>query len=183
MAKKLLSSAKVVDGVLILSLPNAVTPALWQMELGQSKSSALEVREQTDGTFMLVLKTPRQDVQDIAPFAAREDAVEALLAVAAAMEKAHGQLRQPQIVQAGPDSAGTHHTYLPAIVPHPLHTHPHRHRWIKIALGVLIVLGLIFFVTRPSPRAPIEDAGGNIGADGAPQTGEPVSADDFFKNQ
>jgi hypothetical protein len=182
MAKKPVPSAKVVDGILILSLPNAVTPALWQMEMGQSKSSALEVREQTDGTFMLTLKTPRQDVQDIAPFAAREDAVEALMTVAAAMEKAQGQMRPAQLVAAS-EQAGAYQSYLPAIMPHPAHHHPHHHRWIKILLGVLIVLALIFFVTKPSPRLPIDESGSGVTGTSSIQSGDPVSADDFFKNQ
>ena len=53
------ASAKVVDGTLILSLPDAISPVVWRMELGHAKSSAIEVREQDNGTFMLTLKTAR----------------------------------------------------------------------------------------------------------------------------
>ena len=48
MAAKYTSSAKIVDGILVLSLPDAIHPVVWQMELGQSKSSALEIREQLE---------------------------------------------------------------------------------------------------------------------------------------
>lgn len=89
--EKYATSAKVVDGILILTLPDALRPSVWQMQLGQTKSSALEVRDHGD-QWLLVLKTPRQDVIEIAPFASREAALKALMAVSRAMEKAHGQL-------------------------------------------------------------------------------------------
>jgi len=93
MSDKFSSTAKVVDGILILSLPDAISPVVWQMELGQSKSSALEVRPADNGTFILTLKTPRQDVLEIATYASRDDAVKALLATSEALEKGQGQLK------------------------------------------------------------------------------------------
>ena len=39
------SIANVVDGKLILSLPEAATPVIWQMDLEQAQSCALEVKE------------------------------------------------------------------------------------------------------------------------------------------
>ena len=93
MANKYLSTAKVIDGVLILSLPDAITPVVWQMELGQSKSSALEIRTTDKGEFVLILKTPRQDILEIATYAQRDRAIKALMITSSAMEKAHGQLR------------------------------------------------------------------------------------------
>lgn len=93
MADKYISTAKVIDGVLILSLPDAVSPVVWQMELGQSKASALEIRNAENGQFILTLKTPRQDVLDIAAYANRDAAIKALLAASAALEKAQGQLK------------------------------------------------------------------------------------------
>ena len=89
--EKLVSSAKVIDGTLILTLPDAVRPVVWQMQLGQTKSSALEVREQ-GGNWVLFLKTPRMDVLEIAPFSTKDAAVHALIAVSKAMEKASGQM-------------------------------------------------------------------------------------------
>ncbi len=94
MTEKFVPTAKVVDGILILSLPDALSPVVWQMEVGQSKSSALEVRANDDGSvFTLVLKTPRQDVLEIAQYNLRDDAVRALLTVSSAMEQAQGQIR------------------------------------------------------------------------------------------
>lgn len=93
-------TAKVVDGILILSLPDATFPVVWQMEVGQSKSSALEVRPgEHDEGFVLVLKTPRQDVLEIARYETRESAVCALITVSGAMEKAQGQIRMGSSLQ------------------------------------------------------------------------------------
>ena len=51
------SSAKVVDGNLILSLPDAINPVVWRMELGSVKASAMEVKKDAaDGTFTLSQK-------------------------------------------------------------------------------------------------------------------------------
>jgi len=86
------SNASVVDGTLILSLPDAITPVVWRMELGHVKSSAMEVRENDDKTCTLFLKTPRGDMNDIAPFSSKAQAVRALMAVSHAMERAHGQV-------------------------------------------------------------------------------------------
>ncbi len=93
MTEKFIPTAKVVDGLLILSLPDAICPVVWQMDVTQSKSSALEVRPNDgDATVHLVLKTPRQDVLEVAQYESREQAIKALLTVSAAMERAHGQI-------------------------------------------------------------------------------------------
>lgn len=87
------STAKVVDGALILSLPDAISPVVWRWNLGEAKASALEVREAGNGNYKLVLKTPRGDVQDVAPFENKAKAMNALMAVSHAMENAQGQIQ------------------------------------------------------------------------------------------
>ena len=104
------ASARVIDGTLIISLPQAMTPVVWRMELGHVRASALEVRKQEGGTFMLTLKTPKGDISDIGLFDNRGRAVEALMAVSRAMEQAQGQLRP-----LAANSAGV--TNLPALRP------------------------------------------------------------------
>jgi hypothetical protein len=169
MLDKLAPSAKILDGILILTLPDALRPIVWQMELGQTKSSAMEVREQQDGTFVLTLKTARQDVFDIAPYATRDGAVRALIAVSKAMEGAHGHLR-----------AGAANTnFLPAVIPQ---TEPGRLKMTRIAVGLVLVLGLMFFLTRmdgaPGPSG-LNPAAGEAAAS-SDVTGEPLSADDYL---
>lgn len=108
--KQPMSSARVVDGILILSLPDAVHPVVWQMELGQSKASALEVRDVGEDLFSLVLKTPRQDVIEVAQFREKSHALHVLVELSKAMEKAKGQIRAPQ-------AANENNHHLPAVIP------------------------------------------------------------------
>ncbi|OIN86690.1 MAG: hypothetical protein AUJ12_05280 [Alphaproteobacteria bacterium CG1_02_46_17] len=117
MTEKFVPTAKVVDGILILSLPDALSPVVWQMEVGQSKSSALEVRANEDGTiFTLVLKTPRQDILEIARYDQRDDAVRALLTVSSAMEQAQGQIRMASSDTAAGRQYGSPYDYsVPAL--------------------------------------------------------------------
>jgi hypothetical protein len=173
------SSAKVVDGTLILSLPDAVAPVVWRMELGSVRSSALEVREREDGLFVLTLKTPKGDVSDVAPFSERGRALRALMAVSDAMAHAHGEIRP---AAAANDAGGG-----PAAAPAPRR----RARGSNLAAGIvgLVVLAfLLFMLARLAPnpagmQMPAAAEGGASAVGGgspADATGVPVSADDFL---
>ncbi len=89
------NSARVIDGKLVLSFPNALSPVLWQFDLCQVKASALEVLksgEKGDACF-LQLRTARGETQKIAEFETMEEGRGALLIVSRAMEKARGRIR------------------------------------------------------------------------------------------
>ena len=174
-SEKLVSTAKVVDGILILSLPDAMSPVVWQMELGQSKSSALEVRNSADGFFVLALKTPRQDILEIAIYQQKEQAIKALLATSQAMEKAQGQLKNiaslsghyPLPVVTQGDSFGVKKLFksiLSILV-----------IGITIVVGLLLV-GFIIFVLSNFVL-------GGSTPNSAVTTNNPVSAEDFFENR
>lgn len=169
--------ASIVDGKLILSLPHALTPVVWQMDLAQAKASALEVRDNKDeGSSALVLKTARGETTEIAPFEKKSDAIDALMAVSRALESAHGQIR------GGAASAGEIPTAAPATQPRK------RGKWIAIVLGLLMLLVLInlwgaMLPSTPrgfetSPLSPVSQTGNAGGGD---QNGVPVSADEFLK--
>lgn len=142
MRSKYSSTAKVIDGVLILSLPDAITPVVWQMELGQSKSSALEIRTLSENQFVLTLKTPRQDVLDIAVYDNRDQAIKALLVVSQAMEKAQGQLK----------SAPTENSYPVPAISYTRQSFPFMmiakkiFKFAIMIIGAAIALGLVLFV-------------------------------------
>ena len=175
------ATAKVVDGTLILSLPDAISPVVWRMELGHAKSSAIEVREQDNGTFMLTLKTPKGDINDIAPYDSRAKAVTALVAISRAMEHAHGEIHPanapgtaaeaPARRTKGESRGGSILTGL-------------------AGLGLVIVLIMVLMRLNPLPTG-IDPASGDMAA--APSAasgfmsstpaGEPVSADDFLSRQ
>lgn len=169
------SSAKVIDGMLILSLPDAVSPVIWRMELGHAKASAMEVRDNGNGTFSLVLRTPRGETNEIAPFTTRAPAVRALMSVSRALESGHGRSMPPQA--AGSGKVATE-TAAPArrggLVPG------------LIAVGILIILISIFFSMTPRTVPMSVATAGGIPASTATNgstAGTPVSADDFLKGR
>ncbi len=181
--EKFASTAKVIDGTLILTLPDAVRPVVWQMQLGQTKSSALEVREEAGGHFMLMLKTPRADVMEIAPFPSKEKAVKALMAVSRALEKAQGQMSSYNGNPAYP---------VPAVIA------CSRFGWLSrllkgvltvlLAIILLLLLGIgALWLMAPSQDAMTDQISETMEAPPAPapdQTiGKPVSADDFLSGQ
>lgn len=166
------SSAKVVDGNLILSLPNAINPIVWRMELGSVKASALEVREGANGQFILTLKTPKGDVHEIAPFAARDVAVHALMRVSAALQSAEGRIAQPsQTASVQPAPA--------------FHKEGGSSKKWLIALGLILLF--IFFIAWIGGSAPVRTSGDNnftAGQNPSPDNslnGVPQSADEMLR--
>lgn len=175
------SSARVVDGTLIISLPQAITPVVWRMELGHVRASALEVRQQ-ENAYMLTLKTPKGDVNDIAPFDTRGKAVQALMAVSRAMEQAHGQMRP----YAAANTTGV--TNLPAVRPE--NTKPAgKGQFIAGLVGTALLIGLITVfvnISKPQNIAPASGESSSIADHNSSTpgtTGVPQSADDFLNNR
>lgn len=177
------ASASVVDGTLIISLPQALTPVVWRMELGHVRASALEVRKQDNGTHVLTLKTPKGDVYDIAPFDTRGKAVQALMSVSRAMEQAHGQLRAAATGSAHDMAAAPAH----AAAPQASAPETSKGRFVTGIIGTALLLGLIaIFLNMTGPNTASTPPGGSTataGAAAAPATGVPLSADDFLNNR
>ena len=181
------ASARVVDGTLILSYPDAITPIVWQMELGNTRASALEVR-QNDETFVLALKTPRGDVHDIAPFATRARAVNALMAASRAMAHAHGQLRTPNTCANTNTPNDPSHTTLPALYNAPS-TPGAGGKFSKILSIIIAITAIIIainvalsFATKTQYPSATSNMAAQSNATGAqPAAGTPMSADDYLK--
>lgn len=171
------SSACVVDGTLILTLPDAITPVVWRMDLGHAKASALEVRNNDDKTFTLTLKTPRGDVNDIANFSVRAQAVRALMAVSHAMERAHGQT-----IQSGQAVVANDAPQTPA-------AGKGKGKILNSIIAIILLIGLIVLFVNMGPRpVPIAGDGSASGAPpvsfgGEEQPGVPMSADDFLRSR
>ncbi len=187
------SSAKVVDGALILSLPDAISPVVWRMELGSVKSSALEVRDQKDGTFMLTLKNPRDDVHNIAPFAEKAIAVRALMAVSHALEHGHGHSSPANANRTASllsDDIAPPAPRAPAYQP----TDSGMAKWATGIVAVLILFVLIGVLVHQTPSSGsfTNQTASNSGSTAAPSSstqiepsttaaGVAVSADDFLR--
>lgn len=186
-ATDMTSSAKVVDGNLIISLPDALNPIVWRMELGSVKASALEVRKQADGTHLLVLKTPKGDVHEIAPFTARDTAVTALMRVSEALQDGEGKFAPAAtsvIVGATPATGTAQPAYAPA---RPVRDDAAGYKWL-IALGaVLAVIVLFAYLARTAPTATIaqsipgEETATSITGQPNAESGVPQSADELLR--
>jgi hypothetical protein len=172
------SSAKVVDGNLILSLPDAINPIVWRMELGSVKASALEVKPQsTDGSFMLSLKTAKGEVHEIAPFQTRDQAVRALMRVSSALQGAHGKMAPVAMLSpAAPQpNIANDKTGGSAV------------KWLLTLGGVLIVIFLFAYLSSIAPRSTADGASGDAtatnSATGEPdaESGMPQSADKLLR--
>lgn len=177
-AAHLQSSARVVDGKLILSFPQALTPVVWQMDLNQAKASALEVREdKTAATFVLTLKTPRGESTEIAPFETREQAVTALMAVSRALETAQGHIR-PVSMASGAS------TITVAQGGESGRRQGRAGKWAAAILGLVFLFLLINIWGSLLPRSPSGFEGAALrpaseGMDNV-ESGVPLSADDVL---
>lgn len=186
------SSASVVDGKMILSCPHALNPVLWQMDLTQARASALEIQgaahkegEMTTGeSFLLVLKTPRGENVEIARFALREHALDALMAAARALENAQGQIRAGAAGDAFHLDAD-HAAALKGTAANAAHHAPRKSVWPGVLATILVLLLLVGVLGFLSPRPPasLEPAAGTAAPQqqtGQAPSGVPVTADDFL---
>ena len=172
------SSAKVVDGNLIISLPDALNPIVWRMELGSVKASALEVRPNTaDGTFMLSLKTPKGDVHDIAPFHSRDVAVRALMRVSNALQSAGGRMTAPSTPSPGTSTAQD----MPSRPVFSSGAGPASFKWIIALVAVVVVIFLFsqmstmarqYAMSGASSQPASSPAGAATGNSGIPLSAE-----------
>lgn len=145
------SSAKVVDGNLIISMPDALNPVVWRMELGSVKASALEVRGHGEnGQHMLFLKTPKGDIHDIAPFDTKEKAVNALMHVSAALQSAQGKI-MPMTVPTSPVNVAER----PA---NEKDGNSSGYKWLMALGGLLLVIFLFAYLSSLTTPQPVNGA-------------------------
>lgn len=163
------SGARVVDGKLILSFPDAIKPVLWQMDIVSAKASALEVETLQGGQAALMLKTPKGEQTTVAVFESREAALSALMTVGAALGCAHGQIRGAQ-ASVFPASSGGGAEQIPAwAAPQPgfpagggggamavssADGHQRAMRWIAGLAGIVLLAVLLNTLWSLSPRPP-----------------------------
>lgn len=176
------STVKVVDGKLIMSLPDAQTPVVWQMDIEQAQSAAFTVEEdKKKKTFTLVLKTQDGEVQNIAPFENKETAVNILMETSGALQNAHGQIKPTTMAHAS-------NTNIASPV---AQQNDDKNNKIGAILAVLLILVLIGIWSLSASNsvqlqndrllAPTETAISPQDAKSA--SGVPVSADDFLSNR
>lgn len=171
------AKASVVDGKLVLSLPDALAPIVWQMDLAQAKASALEVlHDENTDRHLLKLKTPKGEVIEIAVFASRSQAVHGLMAASEALSNAHGLIRP--VPNAGEEGQ---------TVKAPKSTKARNKKWLGAVLSLAILFVLFTIWSSMIPKQ-INSSGAyaptaSTAGPASPQTssGVPVSADAFLQ--
>ena len=183
------ASAKVVDGKLILSFPQAKTPVVWTMDVAKAKASAMEVLEKGDkGEHTLTLKSAAGEVIEVATFPNREAALEGLMLTADALENARGHIRGGSAGVANDAPAKK------AKLKKPKNPAQTKSRLMGAAASLVFLVVMITIWSFVMPRsyytgdrygsAPTPDSNlsaANANADPQNSAGVPVSADAFFK--
>lgn len=97
---KFQSAVKIVDGKLIMSLPDAQNPVVWQMDLEQAQSAAFTVEEdKKNKSFAFSLKKSSGDIEVIASYQDKNDAVAVLMETSTILQNAQGKIRQSAVLQ------------------------------------------------------------------------------------
>lgn len=182
------ASAQIVDGTLILSLPDAISPVVWRMDLSGIKSAAMEIRtDKKEGeteTYTLTMKATGEKPKDIAPFDTQDKAMNALMAASAAM--AHSQTSP----DAAPVASNSNRANMSIAAAPAQNTKNKAGQFLASLIGLAIIGLLLFALTRIGPTNPTNyntnsDSYGQSGNAGSAQdaAGTPMSADDFLLNR
>ncbi len=170
-----ISPVKIVDSKLILSLPDAKEPVVWQMDLTQAQAAAFTVKEDKKAkTFNLVFKVHGEKQENIAPFDDKKSAIDILMKTSEILQNAQGKIQDnTSTATTNPIVNNDKNDKLGAV--------------LAVILIILLFLSWIAFSSAPQKFANINDIeAGNYGTTtGNPReaAGVPVSADDFLSNR
>lgn len=176
-------TAKVADGRLVLSLPDAETPVVWVMDLMDAATSVIRLESDKQGFSVLKKYGGKGAAETVAVYRSRKKAENALVKAAHALEKAKdsrlhvGPNAQPVIIRPA-SLIGRVFTFFLYV-------------WFAVYLGMMMYGYLGMFLgmdaasqavqqsmlqqqqdtAKPAPQpAPVQD-------------GMPMSADEFLKQQ
>ncbi len=177
MTKETPTNVTIVDRKLILSLPNAQMPVIWQADLEKAQSSAFTIQEDKKAkTFVLILKTKGEEVDEIAHFDNKQASVDVLMEISQALQGAHGQIKPNDIVsnsnaQAVPASSNnTRDNKIGAI--------------LSLVLVLVLILIWVIFASNNvnlGKHGANDFAHSNTNSQGS--SGVAISADDFLNNR
>lgn len=162
------------EGKLILSLPDAKSPTIWQTDIASAQLSAFSIQEDAkEKTFALIskCKNPEDEAEitnEIAVFDDKQNAVDILMEISNAMqETAHsGKKSSP----SNDNKAGNNDNKVGAI----------------ISVALILVLIIIWTQSSSNRGGSGEQRSGsaNLPSSSARESsGVPMSADDFLSNR
>ena len=177
--KQTSSDITIVDGKLILSLPDAQMPVVWQMDLEKAQSSVFTIQEnKKDKDFTLVLKNSDGTTNEIASFENKQDAVDVLMETSSVIQNAHGEIK-PGAANNNTGQASAQKS-----------TGKNDKASAALALALILVLGLIWTMSASRKLDPAARTTTAVASSNSPSStnaressGVPVSADDFLSNR
>lgn len=170
------SSAAISDDCLIVSLPQAIEPTVWRLELDKAKNASFEIQSDEEKFSLVIKKSARSKPDPIGQFETKEDALDALLMVSEALKAGGG--KKPVTTAKKKDKP---------ISEEPLKPKSSNNNGGTIALiATLIVIGLFYYYwAKLMPTVDQiqtqEITSSILNSNPQSQTGVPVSADDFLK--
>ncbi len=169
--KELSSNVTIVGSKLILSLPNAQMPVVWQADLDQAQSSSFTLQEDKKAkAFTLVSKNQDDVVNEIANFSDKQVAVDILMDISNVLQNAHAQIK---INTASSDGKT-------------ISAHKKQDNKIGaiIAVSLVAILVIIWVISASNNLNTVKNSSNNvsnISASGS--SGVAISADDFLNNR
>ena len=173
------SSAKVADGRLVISMPDAETPVIWIMDLNDAETAVLRLEVDKQGLNVIKKHGGKGVAETVAVYRSRSKAERAMIKASKALENARntrlhvGPNSQPVIIRPAGRMARIFSFIMSVIV--------------VIILLLYARMSLIYNLSATMEQPQISAT--KMGADSAiPQTppadtsGVPLSADDFLKN-
>lgn len=164
------SNITIVDGKLILSLPDAKMPVVWQTDFAHAQSSVFTIQEDKKKNFTLISKNSENVTTEIASFDKKQDAVDILMETSAVIQNAHGQIKPSAINNNSTEPKPEKSDRTSA----------------ALALALIVILGLIWTVSaskKLDPSTPTASSNSTSSTTARGSSGVPVSADDFLSNR
>lgn len=169
------SKVNIVDGKLILSLPDAETPVVWQMDINKAKSAAFTIGEDKKAKlFYLVLRDEEGKEQNIASFKDKDGAVAVLMETSEMLQSSHGKIKKDK----SPVTADTS----------PQHDPKSEKLGAVLAVLLIILLLGVWVLSATMSRSVdtygYQDETASSASPSSPNdTGVAVSADDFLNSR
>lgn len=170
------NNVSIAGGKLILSLPEADSPVVWQMALDNAQACAFVISEdKKKKIFSLVSKDQAGNELSIADFKKKEDAVAVLMKTSDILQNGDHQVQASKKggaadrneASSGKDKSDKHGAL--------------------IAFALIVVLFAVWMISASSEIEDVTDVNGvqQSGLNVSPResVGVPVSADDFLSNE
>lgn len=173
-----LASAAINDDCLIVSLPDAIEPKVWRLDLEKAKDSSFEVKKEEKSFSLIVKKSARSKPDIIGQFETKQEALSALLMISEALKT-----NKTKSIAPAKEKITKVKKETPAKAQEPANSN---NRGVVALLSTLLVIGIVYyFWTQSMPSSQSFETRALTTQSAAdpsqPQTGVPMSADDFLQ--